>query len=82
MRKFIATKGNSKYYVDTANEIKGIFKSIKRANKEGRANLHSFFVDVEFNPYKIYGLKVTANNYFAIINGEDILYLLITGEIK
>lgn len=82
MRKFIATKGDAKYFIGTANEIKAIFKSIKRANKKGNANLHSFFVDVKFSPFKIYGLKVTEHNYFSIIEGEDILYLLITNEIK
>lgn len=80
MKKFVGK--NSRYYVGTANDIKAVYKSIVRANLEGRANLHSFFINMEFNPYKIYGLKVTSKNYFSIINGEDVLYSIITGEIK
>lgn len=73
---------DSRYYVGTANDIKAVHKSILRACKEGRATMYSFFTDVTFNQFKIYGLKVTSDNYFAIYEGEDVLYLLITGEIK
>lgn len=80
MKTFIGK--DSTYYVGTANDIKAVHKSILRAMREGRVTMFSFFTEVDYNPFKIYGLKVTSHNYFAIYKGEDILYLLITGEIK
>lgn len=80
MKTFISK--DSTYYVGTANDIKAIHKSILRAMREGRATMYSFFTDVTFNQFKIYGLKVVSGNYFAIYEGEDILYLLITGELR
>ena len=78
------------YYIGTAREIKSLYRSIQRAayktndlkNPEYKTDLFPRFLGhPKFNPYKMYGLKIDADNYFTIVNSDVMLAILVENRV-
>ena len=78
------------YYIGAADEIKSLYRSIQRAayktndlkNPEYKTDLFPRFSGYpKFKPYKMYGLKIDADNYFTIVNSDVMLAILVENRV-
>lgn len=81
MKKFKGVRNNSIYYVGTTEDIKALYKSIKRS--ETTDLIPMFCEQPKFNMNKnIYALCIDENQYFYIVSSDTMLRLIIEEDIK
>lgn len=67
-------------FVGEYADIKGIYKSLRRAAREGRSDILPTFTDhTKFNKTRIYGL-IIEDDRFEIVTGDTAFRLVFGGE--
>ena len=84
MKKYYDNEYANVYYVGETTEVKALYKSICRAGQRGSTGIFPLYEDFPIfsEGRSVYGLCVTYDNTFVIINSDTILSLILKGDVS
>lgn len=86
--EFVNEEEASVFYIGTAPEIKTLYKSLVRAWKKWQTDLFPLFEDFpQFNPFRLYGLKIVEESEFEPVGsfhivGEGVLARILLEMVQ